>query len=273
MSTFLLEWLTLRQPHDLAARNRDVEAAFLAALPTGPVRILDLGSGAGATLAALAGILTDAGHDRQQWSLADHDRGLLRTAASRFGHAPGVHISAIEVDLAADLETLPFGAVDAVTTSAFLDLVDHGFVDRLTTLLRAHRLPFLASLTYDGRMDCDPPDPTDRAIRQVVNRHQRTDKGFGLALGPEAADVTQDLLERAGFKVITGRSDWRLSPQSREIQAELVRGWAAAAKDIGLSADDVNTWADFRQAAIERSASAMTVGHVDLAALPIRSAT
>ena len=46
----------------------------------------------------------------------------------------------------------------------------------------------LAVLTYDGRMTLTPPDPFDAHVRRLVNRHQRTDKGFGAALGPLATD-------------------------------------------------------------------------------------
>jgi hypothetical protein len=55
VSGFSATWLALREPLDLAARNKEVEAAFFEALPAEDPKILDLASGAGSTVAALAG--------------------------------------------------------------------------------------------------------------------------------------------------------------------------------------------------------------------------
>jgi len=53
MSGFSSKWLSLREPLDIAARNRAVEQSFLEQLPGGSPKILDLASGAGSTVAAL----------------------------------------------------------------------------------------------------------------------------------------------------------------------------------------------------------------------------
>ena len=39
--------------------------------------------------------------------------------------------------------------------------------------------------------------------------------------------------QRVGYEVVQGASDWLLQPQDREIQVEVLSGWAAAARDIG----------------------------------------
>jgi hypothetical protein len=55
--------------------------------------------------------------------LSDYDADLLSVAASRdYATKPG-SLQTQEIDLAANLKELPFHAVDAITTSAFLDLV------------------------------------------------------------------------------------------------------------------------------------------------------
>lgn len=54
MSGFSAEWLTLREPYDLNARNPTVIDAVAAALePLSSVRIVDLASGTGSTIRAL----------------------------------------------------------------------------------------------------------------------------------------------------------------------------------------------------------------------------
>ena len=59
----------------------------------------------------------------------------------------------------------------------------------------------LFALTYDGRIACTPAEPDDEAIRDLVNRHQRTDKGFGEAVGPDASDLAQEYFAGAGYEV------------------------------------------------------------------------
>ena len=78
MSGFSAEWLTLREPYDLRARNPTVLDAVTAALAgLSPLRIVDLACGTGSTMRALGPFLP-AG---QSWKLIDNDLGLLAHAA------------------------------------------------------------------------------------------------------------------------------------------------------------------------------------------------
>ena len=86
-----------------------------------------------------------------------------------------------------DLEAALDGPIDLVTTSALLDLVSAEWLERLVVETAARRLPVYAALSYDGKIALSPQDPFDSDIVAAVNRHQHGDKGFGPALGPEAA--------------------------------------------------------------------------------------
>ena len=185
----------------------------------GPVRLLDLASGAGSTVAALSGRLGAS----QNWLLTDNDPALLEVSRQRFSRFGQGAVACRQVDLAGDLASLPFVNVDGVTTSAFLDLVTPPFLEQLVGLVTAARLPFLASLTYDGRASCTPADPFDEDIRQAMNAHQKTDKGFGAALGPDAAAAAEALFEAAGYRVVSGPSDWHTDRNALAFQQELMR--------------------------------------------------
>ena len=106
-------------------------------------------------------------------------------------------MTAVPVDLARDLEAALDGPVELVTTSALLDLVSHDWLDRLVTEAAARRLPVYAALSYDGLATLEPADPFDRAVIDAVNQHQRRDKGFGPALGPDAAATRAGALRGA----------------------------------------------------------------------------
>jgi len=260
MSGFSSDWLALREPLDLAARNSDVEMAFFEALPGGPVRILDLASGAGSTVAALTSRL-----DRPvDWQLTDYDPELLAIAEQRWPD----RVTTRQIDLQAHLEKLEFEAVDAVTTSAFLDLTSETFLLRLTDCVVASGKLFLASLTYDGRTTFDPPHPMDDTLLMALNRHQTTDKGFGPALGPGAAERTIALLEGKGITVVKGTSDWQIGPGSSYFLLEFLGGWLRVGRELHLAEDALQDWWRDRDAKIRSGALSMMVGHIDFVALP-----
>ena len=63
----------------------------------------------------------------------------------------------------------------------------------------------LFALTYDGRIGCSPEDPDDGLIVALVNEHQRTDKGFGPALGPDAhRRARRAAFEQLGYRGAAG---------------------------------------------------------------------
>jgi hypothetical protein len=206
---------------------------------------------------------------RQSWRLIDNDLGLLARAAQA-GGAPQRTVTARPVDLARDLELALEGPLDLVTTSALLDLVSPDWLERLATEAAVRRLPVYAALTYDGEVGLEPADPLDRAVVAAVNRHQRTDKGFGPALGPSAPQAAKAAFAAVGYQLTEGRSDWRFGADDRAIQHAVVEGFAQAARELGeLAASEIDGWLRRRLERIEAAASTMTVGHVDLFAWPI----
>src|SRR5262249_57367613 len=104
----------------------------------------------------------------------------------------------------------------------------------------ARRLPFYAALTYDGRSVAAPPARLDVELLAGFNLHQRTDKGFGPALGPSAAVRAAERFEHFGYALVQGHSDWVFGPADRAIQDALFAGWAEGGpRTTDLSADDI----------------------------------
>lgn len=264
MSGFSAEWLHLREPYDLRARNAAVLDAVCRLLAGQPaVALVDLACGTGSTLRALRPRLAA----RQAWRLVDDDLDLLARVAP--SSAPGIDVTVVPVDLHRDLEAAFDTTADLITTSALLDLVSGDWLNRLAIAAAARRWPVYAALTYDGRAALAPADPTDRLIVDAVNRHQRTDKGFGPALGPSAARTAIEAFERVGYAVSHGPADWIFGPRDREIQAEVLSGWAGAARAIGgVPQHEIDGWLVRRGGLIAAGRSSLRVGHVDLLACP-----
>jgi hypothetical protein len=258
--SFSAEWLALREPHDVRARNPEVLREVAGTLAHHPsVTIIDLACGTGSTLRALAPHFSA----RQTWRLVDNNLSLL----ARINTSPNA--TAIPLDIARDLEAALDGQVDLVTTSALLDLVSGEWLERLAVEAAARRIPVYAALTYDGRVELDPPDPLDKQVVAAVNAHQRRDKGFGPALGPAAARAAIEQFERVGYAVVHGVSDGVFTPADREIQTETLSGWASAAREVGTPPlAEVFDWLNRRRAAVAAGRSSIRVGHVDLFARP-----
>lgn len=265
MSGFSADWLTLREPYDLRARNTMVLDAVAASLdPLSSVRVVDLACGTGSTLRALSPFLPA----RQNWTLIDNDLSLLARATAT-PRAKQISAATIPLDLNRDLEAVLDGAVDLVATSALLDLVSESWLDRLVVEIVARSIPLYAALSYDGRTSLTPPDPFDAEIAAAMNAHQRTDKGFGPALGPAAAAFAVARFETLGYSVVRGASDWVIGPDDFEIQTEILAGWASAAHDMGaLSLADTTAWLTRRRGAINAGLSSLSVSHVDFFAMP-----
>jgi hypothetical protein len=265
MSGFSAEWLALREPYDVAARNAVVLDAVARAFGGHTaVAVLDLACGTGSTLRAISTRLPA----RQSWRLVDNDLGLLARAAA-LGRVPHLTVTPRPVDLARDLELALEGPLDLVATSALLDLVSQEWLDRLVVETAARRLPVYAALTYDGRAQIEPCEPLDDEVIAGVNRHQRTDKGFGPALGPAAAARVHERFQHYGFALVEGRSDWVMGRDDRDIQEQIFTGWAQAAVGIGeLSAERTAGWLAARRRHVAEGRSTLRVGHVDLFAAP-----
>jgi SAM-dependent methyltransferase len=263
---FSAAWLALREPYDRAARNSavlDAAGTAVAAAAT----VTDLGCGTGATLRAVAPYLPA----RQNWRLVDNDKALLDKVL-REGVAAvhaGVRITTVAADLAGAIEAA-VGDCDLVTTSALLDLVSAEWLDRLVALLVRLSRPFYAALSYDGAVALSPSCRHDGEVIAAVNRHQRTDKGFGPALGPDAARTAPERLRGGGFTVVEGRSDWRFGPEDRAIQMEVLTGWANAARDTGTEPAIVAEWLGVRGDHVAAGSSQMRIGHIDFFAMPTR---
>ncbi len=267
MSGFSADWLALREPVDAAARNPELTARLRDwRRGRGPLTVLDLASGTGANLRFLAPLLGGGQH----WRLVDHDPALLARGEEQCGawaaeQKMNLALDWQRADLVGDWERLDFRGARLVTASALLDLVSVEWLERLAQRCRDARAAVFVVLSYDGSIVWEPALAGDERVRKQVNRHQRTDKGFGPALGPDAASTLAVRLRNLGYEVMLRPSPWRLEPQQRAMQTALLEGWVGAARAIAPEAED--DWADWltqRRRWIERGTSRLRVGHGDL---------
>ena len=278
--SFAASWLALREPHDHAARADELTQQLCRYLRSrsadsdkGAIRVLDLACGTGSSLRYLAPRLGASQH----WTMVDRDPALLARLSGE--ERPQVAIEPVCLDLVEDLERLPLAGVDLITASALLDLVSAGWLERLIAAVldarkqqtaRSGPPALLFALSYDGSVIWQPALPEDGAAVALFNRHQRSDKGFGPALGPSAAGEAALQLQAAGFTVTQASSTWRLGPADTAIQREFLVGIAGAAATLAPESTRLQAWLQERLALVDRGHSAVEVGHQDVLAVPPR---
>ncbi len=264
MSGFKPDWLALREPYDHSSRDGRLAARLGNWLNSDrAVRVMDLGCGTGSNLRYLAPRLPRP----QTWRLVDHDSTLMDALAGADAFdARDHHI--LQHDLAA-LHSLPVGEANAVVASALMDLVSQQWFQTLANLCRDAGAAILTSITYNGHMHWQPGLPDDGWIEELFNTHQRGEKHFGPAMGPDADTMMSDILEGLGYQVTTVRTPWLLDPQDSAIQNELLFGIVTACLEVTPSQKDrILRWSGHRGELIAAGRSHLMVGHGDLLALP-----
>ena len=295
MSGFSAAWLALREPVDHRSRNAMLQTQVVdflhqrAPVVPGLLHITDLGSGTGSNLRALAPHFGAI----QCWTLVDYDAVLLHAARSTLLSwaddvldsntlnsivAAGIFSGSIEplvitknmktiaiqfrcADLLADYRSILNEPADLITAAAFFDLVAEPW---LTDFCAALTKPLYTVLTYDGKETWEPPNALDVDVLRAFHAHQSTDKGFGAALGPRAAEHLQSLLQGRGFTTACAPSPWCMDDHDRALIEQLALGTASALREMGLLTNAaIDQWEQAR-----RQASVCEIGHIDLFAYP-----
>lgn len=265
MGEFSVEWLSLREPFDHAARCSRLTqnlARYVGDLNHRPLRIADLACGRGSNLRYLAPRLPGPQH----WVLVDQDPALLADAP-RQGWSRAITVEHLQADLRQDLDQLPRN-IDIIAASALLDLASAEWLGALVDLCLRRKLPLLAALTVDGRISWSPPHPMDPLVDRYFKDHQRGDRGFGPSPGWMATQTTAERFVQEGFTVLTAPADWRIGSSHRQMLAEMARGIAHAAAEMSPCSRKVRAWRDERLRQISRGEVSLMVGHLDLLALP-----
>lgn len=270
MSESLAEWLRLREAADWEARSSRLVQQVVDAAPHkgAPYNVLDLATGTGSNLRYLAARLPD----RQRWLVVDRSPDLLALVTVLHARHASLdcEIETLQRDLCALDDAGLFAGRHLVTASALLDLVSESWLRSLAAHCRDAGAAALFALTYNGESSCWPAEPEDDLIRELLNRHQRTDKGLGgVAAGPDAVASAERCFSEIGYRVCIEPTNWNLGPAHGDMQRYLIGDWARAAGELAPELlPRITSWRDRRLAHIDAERSRIIVRHHDLAAWP-----
>ena len=276
MSGFSPEWLALREPADVRARDPGLLAALAERLAGRErIEVVDLGCGTGANIRSTAPALGPV----QSWTLVDLDPALLAAArsellawaddASENGESIALRKEDLSIavrfrraDLMQELEAVVGGRPDLVTASALFDLCSADYIGRMARAVVSEGAAFYTVLTYDGEQSWSPPHPADAEMVAAFNDHQQIDKGFGSAAGPAAPAALALAFRQGGYSVFEAPSPWRLDASDKSLIDALADGFAGAVAEIGrVAPDTIADWLTLRR-------NGCVIGHTDTLALP-----
>ncbi|MCM2971702.1 class I SAM-dependent methyltransferase [Larsenimonas suaedae] len=278
-SQFETDWLALREPADHHARDNGLSDALKQALPFSPLTVTDLGAGRGSNLRFLAPKLTGAQH----WHLVDHDPALLE--AARLHPAPIAELT-LTTQTASITDPAAVIASDThlVTASALLDLVSDDWLSRLADYMMRHAQVGLFALSVDGHFSIDArPDSDndhdvleamDQTMAQLINDHQRQERGLGTACGPDGWSCASQHFERAGYRVTVHDTPWRIHREvgisAQPLGERLLRERVAAAREIAPKSlhSQLEHWYSRRLTQFQAGHATIVVGHKDLLVVP-----
>jgi hypothetical protein len=275
------DWLALREAADAAARSHALVQQLVQQLVQDPsltppgnpsdgpcLRVHDLASGTGSMARWLAPLLPG----RQHWLLHDLDEDLLAVA---YAHPPGTSSDGAAVTLESrSTDIMSLGAedlagADLITASAVLDMMTERELTDLVAACAALGCPVLICLSVVGEVELSPADPLDRQIAHAFNAHQRRSTERGVLLGPDAATFTADAFRASGLQVQSEPTPWRLGSADAQLTAAWFDGWFGAALEYEPDlVKEAALYGAERRAQARRRSLNVSVGHVDLLALP-----
>ena len=230
-TNFQEEWLAIRYPFDLAARNKEVEAAFLDYFyGYDELQIIDIGSGTGNNFRYWFSKLPIS----QSWTFVELNPLLAEISlakAKKYLEASDWEVSISKNQLSASfregvqkhkkiriqiLETsfleLPFGHQllgnpDFLMANAVFDLLTAKMFDRFAEQLIEHKIPLLSTINFVG-MRFQNPTKEDELFTNYYLQHMQRLQTFGRTLGTDCTTHATSFFKKKGQSYTLGESNW-----------------------------------------------------------------
>ena len=102
-----------------------------------------------------------------------------------------------------------------ISFSAVLDLMSKSTINNLLKKVQSD-CPLYLSLCFNGKVKWTPSNTMDKYILSFFNNHQRSDKGFGLALGSKSIEYISNKAKKADLMVTIKNSPWEIKNLSEK---------------------------------------------------------
>ena len=154
-----------------------------------------------------------------------------------------------------------------ISYSAVLDLMSKSSI--IKALKKVNNLNIIYfSLCFDGTVKWTPTNTFDKYILSFFNHHQRTDKGFGTALGSKSIDFVKRCANKQDMQITIKNSPWIIDNKSYKDKTFMNRYLLDIKKALfhmeGIDRDILRTWYKDKKNDIDNKSIKLYVGHQDI---------
>ena len=154
-----------------------------------------------------------------------------------------------------------------ISYSAALDIMSKLSIDVALKRIKKNNILYF-SLCFNGQVRWTPTNTFDKYILKFFNNHQRSDKGFGEALGYKSIDFVRKKAHKLKLDISVKDSPWIVKNKSDKDKVFMKRYLLDIKKSLfhmeGIDKDILRKWYQDKKSDIDNKNTKLYVGHNDI---------
>ena len=154
-----------------------------------------------------------------------------------------------------------------ISYSAALDIMPKPSIVNALKRIKKNNILYL-SLCFNGQVRWTPTNTFDKYILTFFNNHQRSDKGFGKALGSKSIEFIKQKADKLNLNITVKNSPWIIKNKFEKDKVFMKRYLLDIKKSLlhmeGIDKDILRKWYQDKKSEIDNKKIQLYVGHNDI---------